>query len=52
MFTIVASSTTMSWARPTVPRISHRRGSEGTGYVVAIHTMLSAERPAVVGHRK
>src|SRR6516165_9747296 len=27
MFTIVASSTTMSWARPTVPRISHRRGS-------------------------
>ena len=25
MFTIVASSTTMSWARPTVPRMSHRR---------------------------
>src|SRR5579859_2776455 len=25
MFTIVTSSTTMSWARPTVPRISHRR---------------------------
>src|SRR5215467_5316401 len=25
MFTIVASSTTMSWAMPTMPRISHRR---------------------------
>src|SRR5690242_13459570 len=25
MFTIVASSTTMSWAMPTTPRISHRR---------------------------
>src|SRR5215470_20423808 len=27
MFTIVASSTTMSWARPTVPKMSHGRGS-------------------------
>src|SRR5262249_24627207 len=31
MFTTVASSTTMSWARPTVPRISHRRGGKGGG---------------------
>ncbi len=27
MFTIVASSTTISWARPTTARISQRRGS-------------------------
>src|SRR5215470_11648307 len=27
MVTIVASSTTISWASPTVPRISHRRRS-------------------------
>jgi len=52
MFTIVASSTTMSWARPTVPRISHRRESEDAEYVVAIHVMLPTGRPAVVGHRR
>src|SRR3984957_4691846 len=40
----------MSWARPTVPRISHRRGS-GVAVaenVVAMPPMLSACRPAVV----
>src|SRR5215813_15070720 len=40
MFTIVASSTTISWARPTVPRISHRRGSRAAS-VPAAGTVLA-----------
>jgi hypothetical protein len=33
MFTIVASRTTISWARPTTPRISQRRGTGGLSAV-------------------
>src|SRR6266536_3382011 len=43
MFTIVASSTTMSWARATVPRISHRRGSGGALARTARGTVVDAE---------
>jgi hypothetical protein len=52
----------MSWARPTVARISHRRGSGGVIAevlgsaiavdVVAIPAMVPTGRRAVVGHRK
>ena len=37
MFTIVASSTTISWATPMTARISHRRrpGASGGGRVQA-----------------
>ena len=52
IFTTVASSTTMSWARATVPRISHRRGSGvasgAAENVVVMQPMLSACRLAVV----
>src|SRR5215475_16093287 len=40
MLTTVASSTTMSWARPTVPRISHRRGARAAA-VPAMGTALA-----------
>ena len=43
MFTIVASSTTMSWARPTVPRMSHRRGSGVALARAARMTVVGAE---------
>ena len=64
MLTIVASSTTISWARLTVPRISHRRESgvalaraaRGPGvraeFMVSMPAMLPAGGPAVVLRRK
>src|SRR5690348_7543390 len=45
MFTIVMSRTTISWARPTTPRISQRRGS---GVAAGPAAPALAAAPAVV----
>ena len=46
MFTIVMSSTTISWASPTTPRISHLRGSgpavwSGAPPVLALTSLMT-----------